>query len=159
MRTLTFLSCAALLLAGCSGDGDGDKDELEPRAQIRVYDTAEPTCVASLGTGQGERPVEVTVLFDECISYCTDSMESSCSIERDGRTLRVQAFAKTRLEWMPNRACPEACLELEATCQSVPIPLGDYTVVQGEFARTVTLPNEISEAASCCFDHPCADDE
>jgi hypothetical protein len=154
MRTrIVLLTCVGLQLVGCTEEAADARDE------VRLYHTATPTCVASLGADDRERAAEVTVLFDACISYCTDFVESSCAIERQGNTLHIEAFARTRLEWMPERVCPTACRTLQATCRSGPLPAGDYTVVQDQFSRTIALPSEIGAGDACCFDHVCANDE
>jgi hypothetical protein len=157
MRKLLIWGYIGLLAVGCADDDPGVESETV------VYRTGNVACVSSLGDGDGDgdgdRSFEVRFVFDDCISQCADVLESRCSIEVDGETIRVTGIARTRQSMSSGGTCPAACKSLETTCEGEPVPLGEYRIVVGDAPMTVELPVDIPADESCCFDHPCGEGE
>lgn len=92
------------------------------------------------------QPVQIVVGYVGCLSSsCDVDRSASCSVSLVGDTLTVTA----ELRWTEaGSLCTDDCRRLSASCASVALPAGSYTVVFG--SRTATVGIGTSSVAAPC---------
>lgn len=135
-RLLGLFLCAALSsLAGC-----GPEAYLEDSGGLCTVDEDR----------DADEPVTFDIWLDNCISGCADNIETECSVEFDGETIRVNASA-TYDSRAPRPGCHGVCQPVVATCSTGPLPAGSYTVEYAGESATLDIPSsgEFSVADGC----------
>lgn len=125
-------SIAFIALAACSGDDDD--------STITRYSNVGRLCIESVADAGDDQPLHVGVVFPTCLSSsCDAALDESCTVTREGTSLRVVSSARVR-SLGPGHACTDDCGFLIAQCKSPPVPAGTYTVRYGDKSKRVTLP-------------------
>ena len=137
----------ALALAACLGGGSTPEPiVLENVGRVCLFGPG------SIGkTFFADQPVRVGYSADQCLSSsCTGEQHATCTIATTGATLEISTVASW-IDLSPRAmACTADCGSgPAATCQTDPLPAGDYTFVFGAAAPfTLTIPSEL-DAPPC----------
>jgi hypothetical protein len=94
-------------------------------------------------SGAADEPHSVEVDFHVCLSSSCDSVvESMCETTLSGTELTINATATVSSS---SGACTADCGQLLVTCETDPLPAGDYELVFGELQGTLTVPAASTE--------------
>jgi hypothetical protein len=94
-------------------------------------------------SGAADEPQSVEVDFHVCLSSSCDSVvESMCETTLSGTQLTINATATVSSS---SGACTADCGQLLVTCETDPLPAGDYELVFGELQGTLTVPAASTE--------------
>lgn len=82
--------------------------------------------------------LRVGIATDTCYSSsCSEFLETTCTVEREGMTLRVTSVMRVR-EW--GGSCTNDCVTQIPTCKLEGVEAGEYRLIHGEYETTITLP-------------------
>jgi hypothetical protein len=84
--------------------------------------------------------VLVRVVFDDCISACSQEREASCTVTRDGTEITLHSRGHYEKDTGPG-SCTSNCKTLVADCTIGPLPDGSYTVRHGEQTYQLGIPS------------------
>jgi hypothetical protein len=99
-----------------------------------TYVDAGRTCVS----GAADQPHSVEVDFLVCLSSsCDEVVEAMCETTLSGTELTINATATVSSS---SGACTADCGQLLATCETDPLPAGEYQLVYGDRQGTLTVP-------------------
>lgn len=136
MRTIALLA----LTLGASALGCGESETETSYVDVGT------ACIS----GEPDASHTVTVDFETCLSSSCDTLlESTCSAELVGNELKITAEATVLSK--TSGPCTLDCGRAEATCETPPLPAGDYELVYGESTRTVSVPADPGEPACGTF--------
>jgi hypothetical protein len=89
-------------------------------------------------SGAADEPHSVEVDFYVCLSSSCDSVvESMCETTLSGTELTINATATVSTS---SGACTADCQQLLVTCETDPLPAGNYELVFGDLQSTLTVP-------------------
>lgn len=111
------------------------REQVDDRGEACLVDLTSAPYGTAITLEAGEAAT-VRVAFDNC-APCGEDLQSSCTVTREGATLRVEATAS----WLPLEGdCPAICQLWFTECTSGPLEEGDYTLVYGDGAAAFTVP-------------------
>jgi hypothetical protein len=94
-------------------------------------------------SGAADEPHSVEVDFHLCLSSSCDSVvESMCETTLSGTQLTINATATISSS---SGACTADCGQVLVTCETDPLPAGDYELVFGDLQGTLTVPVAAAE--------------
>jgi hypothetical protein len=94
-------------------------------------------------SGAADEPHSVEVDFHVCLSSSCDSVvESMCEASLSGTELTINATATVSSS---SGACTADCQQLLVTCETDPLPAGDYELNFGDLQGTLTVPAATAE--------------
>lgn len=85
-------------------------------------------------------PLNVTVVFSDCISACAETEKADCSVSIDGNEISIEASARINTD--EEQVCIALCGVLTATCELGALDPGEYKIKYGEGSADFSLPNE-----------------
>lgn len=122
MRT-TFFAALSLLASTLACD----------RTTETTYVDVGRACVS----GAADEPHSVEVDFHVCLSSSCDSVvESMCEATLSGTELTISATATISSS---SGACTADCGQTLVTCETDPLPAGEYQLVYGDLQGTLTV--------------------
>jgi hypothetical protein len=127
-----------MLLAACTDVASHD-ELVDNRGRICARGTTTGTPQVFVADG----PVTLDfALVDVCLSSsCTRNQDVSCSVAAQGTLLQITTHAAwTEID---QGTCTADCRILEATCQTEPLPAGDYTFTFGTGSFALTIPSQV----------------
>jgi hypothetical protein len=80
-------------------------------------------------SGAPDEPHSVEVTFGICMSSCDEVVETSCLTALDGTELTISAAVTISTH---DGKCSNTCEWPTVTCETEPIPAGDYELVFGD---------------------------
>lgn len=94
-------------------------------------------------SGAADEPHSVEVDFYVCLSSSCDSVvESMCETSLSGTELTISATATISSS---SGACTADCGQTLVTCETDPLPAGEYQLVYGDVEGTLTVPAATAE--------------
>jgi hypothetical protein len=149
----TSLWMSALVTLGACAGGSGGKaiaHEYDNTGRVCLCATDDFFCEHEPQAFAANRSVAVKFSVAGCLSSsCSRDIEASCELTRDGASFAVTTTASYTDLTAQNRACTDDCGMLGATCETGPLPAGDYTFSYGTKTLALTIPSEVNA--------PCAD--
>lgn len=93
------------------------------------------------GTIAADQPLNVHVELPGCAPGCARDIVETCSVKREGSTLRVSSSFSASAP--VSALCPAACRFQIADCTSEPLPAGQYTLILGNQNVQLTVPSMV----------------
>lgn len=124
-----------IALAGCGGD-------------VVTLDNQGAVCLSTTTDfpegGQqfeADSTLYAIVTFATCLSSsCSSDRTAECQVAVQGDRIVITSRGSYTDESGPGQACTTDCLYLEATCETGPLPAGEYTIIYGEDELPLTIP-------------------
>lgn len=132
------LSCWLIVTIGILGGCD---DEV-------IVDNTGMACLSTTGEWpednlvfEADQPLTVFVRFSACLSSsCDTNRQGSCSVEVSSDRIVISSEGSYTDESGAGTFCTADCGIFDVTCESDPIPEGNYTVVYGSEEISLTIP-------------------
>ena len=96
------------------------------------------------GTIAADQPLNLHVQLPGCAPGCASDIVETCSVKRDGSTLRVSSYFSASAP--VSALCPAGCRFQIADCISEPLPAGQYTLILGSQTLHLTVPSTVPDA-------------
>lgn len=122
-------------------------------APVREEITLTQVCVlanASLTLVAGQ-PVRLTLGVDPlqtCRWPCDNLVSQSCTVRREGNTLRIQGHITVEVE-CTGGDLPPVCSAPRVECTSEPLPEGDYVLTDGARELRFHVPSDLPRFSAC----------
>ncbi len=119
--------------------------------------TLDQICVVANGFVAGglalvtDQPTRVSIgvsLSQRCRPICDTLVASSCSVLREGNTLRVQGHITVDVD-CPSGPIPPACSAPIVECTPGPLPEGDYVLTDGTREVRFHVPMPLPRSSAC----------
>jgi len=86
----------------------------------------------------------VSVTLEGCASACATDVSASCTAELEGTTIRVEAAGAYTLP-SGSPTCPPVCTVVMATCETVALAAGTYTLAYAGDSGDFDVPGAVVE--------------
>jgi hypothetical protein len=139
-RSVLVVAVAAL---ACGGPGRVPRkavDEGQPCVFARKPTSSVIVSVQPPHRFVAGAPLHVGVTSGCLSSSCSSDRASRCTITREGTKLTVTS--ETSWVDVKHDRCTADCQRAFATCETEPLPAGEYTLAFGRRAMTVQIPAE-----------------
>jgi len=96
------------------------------------------------GTIAADQPLNIHVQLPGCAPGCARDTVETCSVKREGSTLRVSSYFSATAP--VSALCPASCRFQIANCTSEPLPAGQYTLILGSQTVQLMVPSTVPDA-------------
>jgi hypothetical protein len=105
-------------------------------AAVAAEQSLEPVQLAA------DAALTVYVVSGECMSACDRHSRGSCTLQVDGDQLHLTS--KFVWEEPDDDTCTLQCIKSVVSCESEPLPAGNYTLTYGDQRMALSVPGEVS---------------
>lgn len=90
---------------------------------------------------EADQSVTVVVRFDDCLSSsCDTNRQGSCDVEVSADRIVISSQGSYTDESGAGSSCTDDCGVFDVTCDTGPIPEGEYTLVYGSEEIDLSIP-------------------